>query len=193
MYRIFLRYNPIAPLESRISSDPAAGPGLTEKQMQTIKRHFQNRSSAQLDAYLREEGLIPSDGADAMLANARKVLKPWESEPDSLSFEHRGIECRIRRMSWSGHLCGYARLPDAHPWVAYSLDYPPARVHGGITYGPRVLDGEEGIWIGFDCAHSGDLTPKAPLRDQHGTYRDLAYVRAECESLAEQIRAAEAE
>lgn len=44
-------------------------------------------------------------------------------------------------------------------------------------------------WLGFDCAHSGDLSPKC----RHFSclsvdeYRDLTYVTAEVESLASQL------
>lgn len=54
-------------------------------------------------------------------------------------------------------------------------------VHGGITYsgssapGEPEADGEH--WYGFDCGHSGD----------HPSSQNAAYVRAECEGLAQQI------
>lgn len=56
-------------------------------------------------------------------------------------------------------------------------------------------------WFGFDTAHYGDLAPKmeaelAPIRISLGydpeprdTYRDVNYVRAEVERLAEQLAA----
>jgi hypothetical protein len=62
-------------------------------------------------------------------------------------------------------------------------------VHGGITYtenhAPRQ-DPDGFWWFGFDCAHAGDLSPKyGDFGD--GVYRDMAYVEAECRSLAEQL------
>lgn len=51
--------------------------------------------------------------------------------------------------------------------------------HGGLTYG-------NGGWLGFDCAHAGDFQPWRGAGGE-GTYRDAAYVRANCERLAKQI------
>ena len=67
-------------------------------------------------------------------------------------------------------------------------------VHGGLTYsGAGIAEyGEDpALWyFGFDCAHSGDFCPgmDAYYRDG-GTYRDMAYVRGEVESLAKQLAA----
>lgn len=78
-----------------------------------------------------------------------------------------------------------------------------AEVHGGVTWSSFTEKhqtagveerGLRGWWlVGFDCSHAGDDRPgdSAHYRDQvGGVYRDLAYVRAEVESLAEQARAA---
>lgn len=72
-------------------------------------------------------------------------------------------------------------------------------VHGGLTYARDKAPGAEKDgrwWFGFDCAHSGDLTPgsnaKLPayLRDaRDDVYREAAYVEAECASLAKQLAA----
>lgn len=84
------------------------------------------------------------------------------------------------------------------------------RVHGGLTFASSCSEERvEGIchvpqpgrphdvwWFGFDCAHAGDLTPASA---KHGlriyaddTYRDVAYVKAECASLAQQLAAVSA-
>ena len=81
-------------------------------------------------------------------------------------------------------------------------------VHGGVTYGsncaghichvPEPGEPDDVHWIGFDTSHSGDLSPAheafvrergAPSYDyaSHNKYRTVEYVKAECESLAEQI------
>lgn len=92
----------------------------------------------------------------------------------------------------------------------------PVSVHGGITYGEKcdgdpvggvchvAADGtpDDVWWLGFDCAHSGDYSPgiragalhsRDPFASfymgddgQGDVYRNLAYVQAECRSLAEQ-------
>lgn len=75
---------------------------------------------------------------------------------------------------------------------------PGVEVHGGLTFSGlcQTRDPEHGVchvvepgqpdkvwWLGFDCAHCGDLTP---VLSAHGgdTYKDVAYVTAECERLA---------
>jgi hypothetical protein len=44
-------------------------------------------------------------------------------------------------------------------------------------------------WLGFDCAHSGDLSPSYAKRYSYGEdiYRPISYVERECTSLARQI------
>lgn len=62
-------------------------------------------------------------------------------------------------------------------------------VHGSLTFSGE-LDGLDGHWFGFDCAHAGDLQPDSPYSfDYDAVYRDIEYVRAECRSLAEQLAA----
>ncbi len=58
--------------------------------------------------------------------------------------------------------------------------------HGGITFSDEV-DGE---WrYGFDCAHANDLQPGYEVRYRvGGIYRDVEYVKAECASLARQLK-----
>jgi hypothetical protein len=49
-------------------------------------------------------------------------------------------------------------------------------------------------WLGFDCAHSGDLSPSYAGRYgalHHGeSYKGFAYVESQCRALARQIKAA---
>lgn len=60
-------------------------------------------------------------------------------------------------------------------------------VHGGITL-TGYLNGKEGEWLGFDCAHWGDEIPAAFRLDcVPVTYRTLSYVEKECAKLAKQI------
>ena len=65
-------------------------------------------------------------------------------------------------------------------------------VHGDLTFaGDREQVVGSGWWFGFDCAHAYDLVPTM-LRDGfhsqvESIYRDLAYVRDECGSLARQL------
>lgn len=111
---------------------------------------------------------------------------PWKDEPDYLEFEAMGLMCKIRR-GGLGHLCGYVRLPEDHPWADSNYMELPVDVHGGLTYGERESDG---FYLGFDCAHASDLLPNATYlrsRDSECTYRDLAFVKNEIDLLAAQL------
>lgn len=142
---------------------------------------------------------------------------PWQSEPDHVAFEHLGFPCIIHRVT-EGHggLCGYVAVPPGHPWHGRDLSMewgdaaPSIKVHGGITYSekcrgeichvPRPGESDDVWWLGFDCAHAGDLSPAISWRfagtDLEVTddeYRTIEYVTAECRSLAEQAKAAAGE
>lgn len=136
----------------------------------------------------------------------------WHAEPDRVAFSHAGLPCLLLRGNRGGNWVGYVGLPDAHPWAVdwanldFDADLQRPRVHGGITWGAGSDDVRPADlsrhWIGFDCGHlgSGDLIPvlAASRGKRFGgaeifgaafgelTYRDLAYARAECASLAEQ-------
>src|SRR5262245_38842924 len=137
---------------------------------------------------------------------------PWSDEPDKAQWVDGAtdLDCLIVRNHY-GALCGYVGVPSGHPLhgVDYETAYERAEidVHGGLTYAATCQDGKEkdwGIchvpeagrpadvwWLGFDCAHAGDLIPKMDLfSNAYGVYRNIAYVQAECAKLAEQIHAA---
>jgi hypothetical protein len=136
---------------------------------------------------------------------------PWQSEPDKKQWEHMPthLPCLIVRGP-AGALCGYVGVPNGHP--AYGVDYNhvDVDVHGGLTFAARCQPSaeERGIchkvelgesddvwWLGFDCAHSGDLCPKMNSYPMHlrfidgDTYKDFAYVENEVSKLAEQLAA----
>lgn len=82
-------------------------------------------------------------------------------------------------------------------------------VHGGVNYAehcqvdichvPAPGMPDDVWWLGFDCSHCFDISPArearetkmgfSPIRFERSTYKDVAYVRAEVESLAEQLKA----
>lgn len=79
----------------------------------------------------------------------------------------------------------------ADGWVPIVL---AVDAHGGLTYASDhepcgKPDGR--WWFGFDCAHSGDFCPKFEELSARpdDVYRDMDYVKAECESLARQLSA----
>jgi len=114
--------------------------------------------------------------------------EPWKHEPDLVRFGAHGIRCVVRRVKDLGHLCGYVQLPEGHPWACLGYDVP-AVVHGGVTYSEISEHFGGGHWIGFDCAHSGDLSPGLGVSFQRGEYRDIEYVKGEVYSLAAQVQA----
>lgn len=133
----------------------------------------------------------------------------WDNEPDKVQWQDdaTGLPCLIVRGP-SGALCGYVGVPDGHPW--HGLDYNEVYdacetagieapyAHGGLTYSDHCqpsTDEGSGIchkpgpgepdhawWLGFDCAHSGDVCPGRShasvfINRRVEAYRDLDYVR----------------
>lgn len=135
---------------------------------------------------------------------------PWMNEPDFVKFEHDGFTCVInRRMVLEGHnndhlsggyLCGYLILPPSHPWFGKHYDNIDCEVHGGLTF----CDGAAEEWaIGFDCAHSWDVSPSLVkfMQEESGlkglpefiygrTYRDIEFVRSQLMRLISQAKSA---
>jgi hypothetical protein len=138
---------------------------------------------------------------------------PWLTEPDHVDFEHLGYPCILHRNK-HGSWCGYVGVPADHPWFGKGYDDVDAEVHGGLTYaepcqGDVCHPGNEPRhWLGFDCTHAFDKAPEMdaalasyklpdggsePCKEWFGepvTYKDLDYVKAETERLAEQAAAA---
>lgn len=99
--------------------------------------------------------------------------RPWESEPNNVSFECLGYKCEIKRHDTMMHLCGYINIPRSHP--LYECDEEDGdgvenfiSVHGGITYNRKMPKCRR---IGFDCAHAGDFSP--------GAFMVMAWVQME--------------
>ena len=136
---------------------------------------------------------------------------PWQHEPDRIQWTSpTGFVCLALRTSL-GAWCGYVGVPPAHPWHGHQGDDDAggsAVVHGGLTFAvdcrPVHSEGhpmdrichvaEDGqpdhlFWLGFDCAHAGDLTPGGG-RYPRESYRDAPYVKAQCEELAAQAKIA---
>lgn len=141
---------------------------------------------------------------------------PWQDEPDEARWVDKatGLRCAIIRNVGTGAFGGYVEID--HPSLCLPmLDLPAFDVHGGVTYsGLRFQKrGETGWWIGFDCWHLNDITPAMDARlrilgqepsafdrfvealDWSGgafrrAYWQIDMVRAECASLARQVREA---
>lgn len=130
---------------------------------------------------------------------------PWNNEPDKIQWqdEATGLPCLIVRGP-SGALCGYVGVPEGHPLHGRDYDDVDIDVHGGLSFAsacqadtpedhgvchrPSPGEPDHVWWLGFDCAHAGDFCPRHDrLRFQGDEYRDVAYVRQECQSLARQL------
>lgn len=137
---------------------------------------------------------------------------PWQSEPDKIQWqdETTGLPCLIVRGP-VGALCGYVGVPEGHAAFEKGYDDIDVSVHGGLTFArpcqvserlneehlvchvPDPGEPDNVWWLGFDCAHAGDVCPR--YREygisldifEHGEYRDLSYVRTECQQLAQQL------
>jgi hypothetical protein len=153
------------------------------------------------------ETAITAEDFSALVDRSRWQRGPWDTEADLLRFESHGLPCLILRHRGSGHLCGYVAVPPGHPWhgVDFSSfadrDYSrDPEVHGGVTFAercagfvchvPKPGEPADVWWLGFDAAHHGDAGPSDRSWRSGGAYRDIDYMRAECESLAEQARKA---
>lgn len=144
---------------------------------------------------------------------------PWQSEPDKKQWRDAatGLPCLIvRNAHATGALCGYVGVSANHP--TYGKNYGDVDVdcHGGLTFSDSChhsADPSRGIchipgegepddiwWLGFDCAHGGDVSPlivqrlaKAGLPPipwiEQEEYRTFAYVESECAKLAAQLHA----
>lgn len=157
---------------------------------------------------------------------------PWQDEPDKVQWKdaETGLPCLANRGP-AGAWCGYVGVSEGHP--AFEKHYDAVydlfpgwdeeghlEVHGGLTYSNHCAEGPEESsichvpepgepdhvwWLGFDCAHSGDVMPSVeasnrkryeetrdpiwlPLRAPWGeSYKTLDYVRQETTRLAAQL------
>ena len=139
---------------------------------------------------------------------------PWVEELDFVKWKYKGIVCLVKRAYVVegfhlghlslGNLNGYIQVPKEHPWFKKDYNDIDVEVHGGLTFGEIRDEGE--FWIGFDCAHSFDIVPSIePTRTEtdkeickkHGispssnllmrSYKDINFVKAECESMVDQL------
>lgn len=138
---------------------------------------------------------------------------PWDDEPeDRIEWkdEATGLSCLMRR-NRNGAWCGYVAVPPSHPAHSKDYDEVDVRVHGGLTYSakchgdichvPAPGEPDDVWWLGFDCAHSSDITPSRrdpafagiSLLTDRGipsglAYRTRDYVRNEVTRLAAQLK-----
>jgi len=146
----------------------------------------------------------------------------WDSEPDLVEWRDKrtGYPCLVVRGPL-GALCGYVGVPPEHPLHGKPYNDVDSQVnaHGGLTFASGCEEGgnichvplpgepSDVWWFGFDCAHSGDVSPGllevtrkvreahpefAELEDAGGmwreTYKTLAYVQGEVTALAAELK-----
>jgi hypothetical protein len=161
---------------------------------------------------------IVHEGPRGQREEADRKLWPageWDNEPDLVEWRDAatGYPCLIVRNGFGG-LCGYVGVPEAHP--AHGKDYQGIDFphggdpHGGLTFAspcggdichvPLPGEADSVWWLGFDCAHSGDLCPGLMViggrvvdwRPEYEQYRAMGYVERECTALAAGLKAMEA-
>ena len=139
-----------------------------------------------------------------------KYKGEWVDEPDKAHWidEATGLDCLIVRNN-CGALCGYVGIPKSNKFFKKDYDNVEAdiKVHGGLTFAdfcmntkdesigvchPKETAANELVWwLGFDCAHSGDVCPKYEsdglVYGYHPSYKNFAYVKKEVISLAKQL------
>lgn len=156
---------------------------------------------------------------------------PWQSEPDKGQWvdPDTGLDCLIVR-NYHGALCGYVGVPEHHPLFGCCMSVPREHgitAHEYITFaGPCLMAETEEAqaqtichtgddvanqtvwWIGFDCSHHNDYSPRMKANLAHAGddallallsifetegvhrashYRDWKYVQDEVTALAGQL------
>lgn len=95
-------------------------------------------------------------------------MKPWhqfkQENPDGFySKDYSKHKFVVYQHQTSGHLNGYVLL-NPEDTIEDMMDI---ECHGGITFEgnlAEIIPVQAGNWIGFDCAHYGDMTPFADER-----------------------------
>lgn len=126
----------------------------------------------------------------------KPILEEWDTEPNELQFEHKGLKCLILRVEGLGHLCGYVGVKSLpKDFDEYDLD-----VHGSVTFNQSLESCSETMKqyftdseyvIGFDAAHYMDVSPKLESVMNKmltgGTYKNIRHMKEETIKLANQL------
>ena len=130
----------------------------------------------------------------------------WNDEPDKVHFvvKENGMDGLAVRGPHGGW-CGYIAIEPGHPDHGKDYDSVGVEVHGGLTYGslcqedgkichvPREGRPHDVFWLGFDCAHYGDISPAYDWQNRreiggYGSYKSLPYVLNQCVELSRQLK-----
>ena len=128
-------------------------------------------------------------------------MKPWhkfklENPNGFYAKEYSNHTFVVYQHEISGHLNGYVLL-NKDDRVEDIMDI---KCHGGITFEgnlAEIIQVQPGNWIGFDCAHYGDLAPfykekLAALGFDFGVsydevWRDQKFVEDNCKQIIDQL------
>ncbi len=124
------------------------------------------------------------------------ILNKIKEEGDNLDWVYTtsnglSVNCFIRR-SRLKFLLGYIEVSSDNKYFEKNYLDIPVTAHGGLTYSGNIIkdliyssnikdieEDEINKWyFGFDCGHYTDMCDD---------YKDMEYVKNECESLAEQL------
>lgn len=129
----------------------------------------------------------------------------WDTEKDYEEFKIEEYHCIIKR-GHHGALLGYVGVNKKH--VLYEQeDVHFINCHGGVTFTGFFNENKKYWYIGFDCAHAGDLVPsfenirKEIRKDKEievydglfgglfkDTYKDWNYVKSNIEDMCKQLK-----
>lgn len=130
----------------------------------------------------------------------------WDEEPDFVLFRYKSRVCLIMRNNILGFLTGYVLLTEEESLKPREFYSTSIDVHGGVTYYDflyqnrfiqikevkEILEKYPTKWIGFDCAHHGDLLPYDPpdlfiFSKFTDSYKSLKFVIIELICLVDQL------
>ena len=126
-------------------------------------------------------------------------MKPWHQfkvdHPDGYyEKEYKDYNYIVFQHPSSGHLNGYIELKEDD----YNIDVESIEVHGGITYKGSLFGNNEKTYVGFDCAHGGDLLPFSEERmklinpsfyffNEEDVWRTPEFVEKNCKNYIDEL------
>ena len=119
-----------------------------------------------------------------------KVEKIWVTEaglPALVMWVHDSHRCGYVELTKDSIFYGLSDQREVQMILQKSID--DLYVHGGVTffdtpYWTEDRTVESNFFVGFDCAHSGDISK---YNTRGGVLRSLDYCIEECENLAKQL------
>jgi hypothetical protein len=119
----------------------------------------------------------------------------YEIHHDGASFE----EAKLYRESLRANLFSGNVVTRPEPIPGVGEIVHSIKVHGGLTFSGKIVDGSTLWYFGFDCCHAFDVMPfrwkefddvrkKSNFKIE---YRTIDYVKGECHELARQLKVLE--